>query len=115
MSHEIEQIELSIEDAQKMVDRKAQLEKLFSNREFRKLIEEGYFKDEAARLVSALSDPVLEPHREKITRSIEGIGALQQYFRTILRTGDAASQAIVEAREALAEIRADEEALEGNF
>ena len=49
---DIEQVELSLEHAKEIVARRDKAHKLASNREFKALFLEGYFKDEAARLVA---------------------------------------------------------------
>lgn len=61
------------------------LTRLESNRDFKKLIADGYLKDEAVRLVHLKADPSMQtPDRQAaIDRDISGIGALLQYFRTV--------------------------------
>lgn len=101
---QIEEIEISMAEAQKMVDKKDQLLKLMSNRGFNKIIVEGYFKEEAARLASVAADPNLTEHREEIWMQIQAISCLQNYLRTINMMGTSAEQEVSEAREHIAEI-----------
>lgn len=107
MSTEIQQIELSIEEAQKMVDRKNQLEKLFGNREFKKVVLDGYFKEEAARLATLTGDSALVAQRPEIFLAIQSIAKLQEYFRTVALMGNSAEAELAEAQEVLDELRAE--------
>lgn len=105
---EMEQVELTIEDAQKLIDRRDSLLKLQNNRDFKKIINEGFLKEEAVRLVHALADPNLAQFREQIQGSIEGIGVLLQYFHTITAMGNAAENEMREHQELLNELQNEE-------
>ncbi len=109
MNDDIEQIELSIKEAEAKVERRDRLAKLHENKAFRELIVDGYFKDNAVRLVSAYGDPSASHLQADLLKDIEAVGRLQQYFRTIYQQGDAAERALVEAREELEDIRAEDE------
>lgn len=56
--------------------------RLQSNRDFKRLVSEGYFRDEAVRLVSLKAHPEMQtPERQSsILLQIDAIGNLQQYF-----------------------------------
>lgn len=58
------------------------LDKLRSNRDFNKLIVEGYLKDEAVRLVHLKADPNMQSAESQtsIDRDIAAIGVLNQFF-----------------------------------
>lgn len=68
------------------------LDKLRNNRDFIKLILDGYLKDEAVRLVHAKSSPALqsEAMQAAITRDIDAIGSLAQYFNTVTQQANIA-------------------------
>jgi DNA-binding GntR family transcriptional regulator len=102
---DIEEVEVSIEEVKKLVERKNAAKKLASNREFRKLILEGYFVDEAARLAGLSADPLHEKHRGEIILGIQGISLLRQYLQTIIRMGDIAEAELKEHQETLDELR----------
>ncbi len=95
---EVQEIELSIEHANKLVANKDMALKLSSNREFKKLITEGYFEKEAARLTALLTDPNVSQYKDDIITSLEGISSLQLYMRTIVQIGQAAENEIAESR-----------------
>jgi hypothetical protein len=106
---DIEQIELSIEEARKMVDRGRMAEELSMNSGFRKLVLEGYFVEEAARLVHLSSDPTVpENMRTVILRDLNGPGAFKRYLSTLVQMGRMAAQEIRDAQETLEEIRQEE-------
>lgn len=102
------EIELSLTNAKVFVERRDMLNKLMSNREFKKVIVEGYFKDESVRLVSLLGDPAMESHREEIIRSMDGISQLQVFLRTVVQTGNMAAQSVKEYEAALEDMRNDD-------
>lgn len=104
--HEIEQIELSMEQAKAVVERARLARQLSKNPAFKKLIMDGYFVDEAARLAHLVSDPALAPeHRQFVFNDLNGVGALKRYLSTIVRMGDAAEREIAEAEMELEELR----------
>lgn len=102
---DIQAIELSIEEAKKLIDLKDQALKLSDNREFRNIILEGYFKDEAARLASLTADSTLKANREDIILALQGISSLRQYLQTVIRMGQIAEGELHEAQEVLEEAR----------
>lgn len=109
----IETVELTIEEAQKKVDRAESLRKLHGNREFKRIILEGYFEAEAQRLIGCIgnSAPTLKAQRDEMLLELQAISKLKEYFGSILREGREMEQSIREHNEMLAEMRA-EEALE---
>lgn len=109
----IKNIELSIEEAKQSVDLKLALGRLIKNRDFKKVIEEGYLRNEAIRLVHAKASPSLQSaeHQARITRDIDAIGALDQYLTTIYQIGSQAEYAVADYEQELETVR--NEALEG--
>lgn len=94
----IEEIELNIKEAKKITDLGKALDRLHSNRDFKKVIGEGFFKDEAVRLVHLKADPSMqsEEMQAAIEKHMQGIGALTQYFRMISHQAMLASKAMEE-------------------
>lgn len=101
----VEEIELSLENAKELVERKRQAEKLASNREFKKLVLDGYFKDEAVRLVGLSAEPTVSAYKEQIFTEIQAISLFQQYLRNVIRLGTLAEAEMVEHEELLEEAR----------
>ena len=107
---DIKEIELSIEEAQKMVERRNQAYRLADNADFKSLILEGYYKDEAVRLVGLSADPSTAKYADETILAIKSISMLQQYMRNIVAFGNTAESEIGDMREVL-----DEERNEGEI
>lgn len=109
MSNEqIKALQDSIVSSRQNVDMADALRRLQSNRDFKKVIQEGYFEKEAIRLVHLKADPAMQtPDKQAgILRDIDAIGTLHAYFALILRFGDMSKKDISEAE---AEIEAIEQ------
>lgn len=104
---QIEQLEMSIEQAKALVERRDLVLKLSRNREFNKIITDGYFKDEAARLVSISGEINHKPHRDEIFDSIKAISHFRQFLSDIVRLGNLAEQEIESSEEYLADLRGE--------
>ena len=91
------QLEVSMEDARETVDRADALRRLLDNADFIRIVDEGYFRDEAARLCNVKADPEFDDERAQanILRNINAIAPFKMYLRTILQFGDMAAQALV--------------------
>lgn len=111
---EIREIELSMEEARKIVDRGEMAQKLASNREFKKLVLEGYFVEEASRLALLWSDPnIPEDVRKFVERDLLGVGAFKRYLSTLVLMGQNAQHELRDLSETRDEIRQEEEDLNG--
>ena len=93
---QLQQIEISLEDAQSNVALAEKLNRLHKNKDFQDLIIEGYFKDEASRAVLLKSDPEMCEDREQkqIGDIITSIGGLRQYFHKVFRLGQMSEQSM---------------------
>jgi len=106
---QIEQIELSIEQAKSSIDMRDALRRLNENKDFKKVIVEGYFEKEASRVVLLKADPNTQDTetQDALDKSIIAIGQLRQYMRTIFQVGGMADGAMGSHEEALEEIHSD--------
>jgi hypothetical protein len=106
----IQAIEDNIRQARKIVEVGEALERLKANKDFKKVMLEGYFEQEAIRLVHLKSDQnVQSPDMQKsINAQIEAIGAVSQYFSTVLHKASIARKAITSDEEARDEILEEE-------
>lgn len=95
---QLEQVELTIEAANKAIKLKKSLDRLIKNRDFRAIIDEGYLKDEAVRLVHLKADfnMASEDNQDFVNRGIDSIGSLRGYFSKILQQGAGAEAALQE-------------------
>jgi hypothetical protein len=106
----IQKIELNIANAKKIVDMGTALERLSNNRDFKKVIQEGYFEQEAIRLVHLKADPNFQTieRQQSIITQMDAIGSLVEFFQTIKQKASMASKAIDADEEARDEILAEE-------
>lgn len=103
---QLEQIELTLENANLMIKRKKMLTKLIATKEWKELIDEGYLKDEAVRLVYLKADTSMaeEAQQAHILRAIDSIGVLRGYIYKVFTDGRQAEGALEDhenTREAL--------------
>lgn len=103
-------IEENIKQARKFVEAGEALERLKSNRDFKKVVLEGYFEKEAIRLVHLKSDQSFQsPEMQaSILAQIDAIGAVSQYFSTVLHKASIARKAIASDEETREEILEEE-------
>jgi hypothetical protein len=105
--HDLETIELSIEDAKAQIAMKDALEKLTRNRDFKKLILDEYFEKNAIRLVMLKSSPVAQGSAEVhdgVLREMDAIGSLRQYFAGVMRNGTIAEKSLRDYEETREEL-----------
>lgn len=104
--NELQQLEKQIKDNKKTVELYQSLERLKSNRDFRKLIQEGYLENEAVRLVQLKADPAHDSpvQQAKILRDIDSIGSLASYFQTVATFGRQAEKQLSDAEATLVEL-----------
>ena len=105
---DLEQVEIQIEMANKLRKLRDSCVKLRNSEYYKDVIEEGYFKEEAARLVMAKSSNLNSDQMELIDRMQYGIGALANYLESVMRRGSEMDQAIGEHEETREEILAEE-------
>ena len=108
MTTELEQVDIQIEAAQRIRTMRDSCVKLMANKHFKDVIDEGYFKEEAARLVMAKSSNLTEPQMKLIDNMQYGVGALANFFEAVMRRGAEMDQAIGEHEETREEILAEE-------
>ena len=108
----VQEIEANISKLKQFVDLELALERLEKNADFKKVISEGYLKDEAIRLVHAKADPHLQsPDKQAgVVGQIDAIGRLVTYFRGITQNANLARKSIEADEETRDEILAQEQA-----
>ena len=105
---DLEQVEIQIDMANKLRKMRDTCVKLTASEPWKDVIDAGYFKEEAARLVMAKSAS-LTPEQMKIIDNMQyGIGALANYIESVMRRGAEMDQAIGEHEETREEILAEE-------
>ena len=106
--NDLEQVEIQIEMASKLRALRDNCVKLTANETWKDVIDEGYFKEEAARLVMAKSANLKPEQMQLIDNMMLGIGALANYIESVMRRGAEMDQAIGEHEETRDEILAEE-------
>lgn len=109
-SDELKALDDRIKECKKTVALGQSLERLLNNRDFKAVILEGYFREEAIRLVSAKGDPNLQSPeiQASIIRQIDAIGSVQDFLRLISSQADQAIKMIEDAEALREEILAEE-------
>ncbi|QWY83528.1 hypothetical protein [Rhizobium phage RHph_X2_28B] len=92
-----------------LVAQRDQVQRLFQNSDFKKLVVEAYFVTESARLVHLSSDPTASKEdREDALNMAQAAGHLKRYFRAIEQMGNVAAAQLPDYEEAIEEARAQE-------
>ena len=107
--HDLETIELSIEQAQKTVDMMNAVLTLSKDKNFEKVIHEGYFEKEASRLVLLKADPAMQKDEDQlaITKAIDAIGYFRQYLRSVIQIGRMAENSLRDHEQTREEVYAE--------
>jgi hypothetical protein len=106
----VQEIERNIKQAKSLVEYGDALERLKSNKDFKKIILEGFFEKEAIRLVHLKADRNMQnvDVQKSIITQMDAVGTLHQYFNTILVQANQASKSIAADEEARDELLAEE-------
>lgn len=108
--HAIETVEITLEQAKKVVARGRALEKLTKNREFKALILEGYFESYASGLVLSKGMPNMQTPelQAEILKDIDGIGSFRAYLNSIRQQALMAEKEVAVHEQSLEEMRQEE-------
>lgn len=108
----IQALDANIRESQAIAELGEALNRLSRHRDFQKIIQEGYFRDEAVRLVHLKADPSQQtPERQAaIVAQIDAIGTLSGYFRTVFHNAALAKKAIAADEETREDLLAGGEA-----
>ena len=96
LEQHIEEIDAAITDAKQYVEMRDALLALQKNKNFLKVINEGYLVQEAARKAKALAVPALQDkeQQQEIVNALQGIGHFNQYLHRIMQAGNQAAKNI---------------------
>lgn len=102
---QIQELEVSIENLQEAVDFAAKVRRLSQNKDFQEVVEQGYFINEASRMLLLRDDPSL-PQDKKINLEADmyGPGAFKRFLFVIIQQGMMAESQIAEFKETMDEI-----------
>ena len=105
---DLEQVEIQIDMANKLRALRDNCVKLTASETWKDVIDTGYFKEEAARLVMAKSSNLSAEQMKLIDNMQYGIGALANFIESVMRRGAEMDQAVGEHEETREEILAEE-------
>lgn len=107
----LQAIDANIKKAKKLTDIADALERLQMNKDFKAVVQTGYFQDEAVRLVHLKADQNFQSAdaQRSIVQQIDAIGALHQYFQTVFHKAAMAKKSIEADETAREEILNEDE------
>lgn len=107
---QLNQLEREIKQHEAAIDFATSLNKLRLNRDFIKVISNGYLKDEAIRLVHAKGNPELQSADKQaaVIRDIDAIATLAQFFITVDQKAAIAARQLESAHETRAELAGED-------
>lgn len=107
---QIAEIERNIKAGKAIAELGKALDRLRVNKDFKKVITEGYLEQEAIRLVHLKADPNFQTPERKafVLASIDAIGGLVQYLNTVGQRADMADNSVAADERALEEVLAEE-------
>lgn len=109
----IEALEQQLSDSRLLVEHRELVLKLSENREFRKVILEGFCEKECARYARASGDPQLTPEqRADALAMAQAAGHLKRYLSVQVVVGNTAANTIPEIEATIEEMRANPESFE---
>ena len=99
MSHTdtVQAIEREIQHSKELFELGKGLERLRSNRDFKKIMVEGYLEQECIRLVLLKADQNMQSVEKQasIVKQMDAIGAVNQYFQTVMVKAAMAEKSLV--------------------
>ena len=96
-AQDLEQIELSIEIAMKAVNFMNALKRLEKNADFKEIIMNDFLRENVVRLVKLKAAPTFQDPEQQayVSKQLDCIGFLDQFFRAIYVQGMTAEAALV--------------------
>jgi len=109
MEEDLDIIELNINHAKESIEKMEALLRLTDNKDFIKVINEGYFEKEASRLVLMKAEPNMASaeNQDMLDKAIISIGQLRQYFRTVIHMGKLSIKTLKEDQQTREEMLAE--------
>ena len=92
----IQELEANIEQAKESIDLGLALERLFSNRDFKRVVLNRYFKEEAVRLVHLKGAPESQTSeaQKSIVNKIDAIGNFANYLKDVTNQAELADKTV---------------------
>lgn len=106
VDQQVAHIEQNIHEAKEAISIGDALARLFANRDFKKIVLDGFFREEAVRLVHLLADPNMQTAEKQkaILEDMRAIGAFREYLRFTETKAAMARKSLAFSEEALSEL-----------
>ena len=102
---QIQEVELSIEQAQGLIKKGERALKLAENKDFKELVLDGYLVQEAARLAHLSADLTLDVNqRADVILMVQAVGFFKAFMQRLVREGNIAARDLAAHRETLSEL-----------
>lgn len=103
---EIKAVENNLKQAKELVEFGNALARLQTNRDYKTVIAQAYFEQEAIRLVHLKADANMQTTEMQsfIVKQMDAIGALKQFFRAAVHRSTQAVRTIADDEETLTEL-----------
>ena len=110
MNEDVQQITIDLENAKEQVALGNSVTRLMKNKDFKRVILDGLFKNEAVRLVLLKGDPSMQSDQDQkgLLQQMDAIGSLRQYLYATEVLGKRAEGAIEDYEQELETIRNEE-------
>ena len=107
--NDLEAVEISIDQAKEKIELMECLDRLTRNKDFKKLIDNDYLREESIRLVYLRADPNMQVPESQahVNKSLDAIGALRAYFHKVQVQGMGALNSLSESEQVREEILAE--------
>lgn len=107
---DLHQVGMSITAAKQLIKKLDALRSLQKNPAFKTIVEDGYFTEEAVRLVMVKGDVEFQtPEKQaSVLRDIDGISCFNEYLRNLMLLGRAAESGLAGYYEEQANLLVDE-------
>jgi len=96
IAEDLQQVEISIESAKAAISKRDAIYRLYKNKDFKQVITQGLFVEDAARWVTLKAVPTQysDENQAGILRSIDSIGTLQLYLETKVQIANQMERAL---------------------
>jgi len=107
---QVREIEIDMETAKKTIALEEAMSRLYKDKDFKAVILDGYFKEEASRTVMLKAEPNMqdEIRQKALDNIITGIGSLRQYFRKVYQVAQMSLKSLEDQQQAREEILAED-------
>ena len=108
-NEQIQHVELSLDEAKKVVDFGEAIQRLEKNADFKKVILDGYFSDESRRLTFLTADTSLDDKSTNaVWAGLRAIGELRSFLLGRKAMAEVAKKEVMDFQETLEELREED-------